>query len=122
MLTQENSLQTLALDLVTMMSEPFPITGTYNFSADQRTRVSFFVMNLELGAGETSSVITAQAEDSLGQVFPLTVEYFGAVPNFGWLKQVIVKLPDQIANSIEVRASLSVRGTTSNKVIVKVKP
>jgi len=122
LLTQENSLRALALDSVTMMSEPFPITGTYNFSADQRTRVSFFVMNLELGSGESSSVITAQAENSLGQLFPMPLEYFGAVPNFGWLKQVVVKLPDQIANSVEVRVSLSVRGTTGNKVIVKVKP
>jgi len=52
----------------------------------------------------------------------MPLEYFGAVPNFGWLKQVVVKLPDQIANSVEVRVSLSVRGTTGNKVIVKVKP
>jgi len=58
----------------------------------------------------------------LSQVYPLTVEYFGAVPNFGWLKQVVVKLPDQIANSVEVRVSLTVRGTVGNKVIVKVKP
>lgn len=56
------------------------------------------------------------------RVFPLTVEYFGEVPNFGWLKQVIVKLPDAIANSVEIRVSLKVRGTAGNKVIVKVKP
>jgi uncharacterized protein (TIGR03437 family) len=72
--------------------------------------------------GESSSVIEAQAEDQGGQIFPLTVEYFGPVPNFGWLKQVIVKLPDGIANSAEVRVSLKVRGTAGNKVIVKVKP
>jgi hypothetical protein len=122
LLTQEASLRALALDSVTWLSEPFSIIGSHNFSTDQRTRVSLFAANIELGANETSSVITAQAEDSLGQVFPLTVEYFGAVPNFGWLKQVIVKLPDEIANSIEVRVSLKVRGTAGNKVIVKVKP
>jgi hypothetical protein len=33
-----------------------------------------------------------------------------------------VKLPDQIADKVEVRVSLTVRGTASNKVIVKVKP
>jgi uncharacterized protein (TIGR03437 family) len=123
LLTQVNSLRGMALDSVTMVSEPFPITSAQNFSADQRSRVSLFVMNLDLGAGETSSAITAQAEDSLGQSFPLTVEYFGAVPNFVWLKQVIVKLPDQIANSVEVHVSLSVRGgAASNKVIISVKP
>jgi TolB protein len=122
LLTRENSLRALALDLVTLTSEPFGVANINNFSTDQRTRVSLFAVNVELGAGETSSVITAQAEDSVGQVFPLAVESFGAVPNFPWLKQVVVKLPDEIANSVEVRVSLKVRGTTGNKVIVKVKP
>jgi hypothetical protein len=120
LLTQESSLSALALDSVTMISEPFGITGTNNFSTDQRTRVSLFAVNVELGAGETSSVITAQAEDSVGQIFPLTIEYFGAVPNFGWLKQVVVKLPAEIAGSVEVRVSLKLRGTAGNKAIVKV--
>jgi hypothetical protein len=42
------------------------------------------------------------------------------VPNFGWLKQVVVKLPDEKANSVEVRVSLKLRGTAGNQVIVKV--
>jgi len=112
----------IALDSVTMIGEPFTISNPNNFSTDQRTRISLFAVNVELGPGETSSIITAQAEDSLGQVFPLTVEYFGAVPNFGWLKQLNVKLPDQIANRVEVRVSVTVRGTTSNNVIIKVAP
>ncbi len=105
-----------------MTTEPFGIFNIHNFSADQRTRVSLFAVNIELGPGETSSVIEAQAEDQGGHVFPLTVEFFGAVPNFGWLKQVIVKLPNEIANSDEVRVSLKVRGTAGNKVLLKVKP
>jgi len=75
-----------------------------------------------LGPGETASVIQAQAEDPGGQIFPLTVEYFGAVPNFSWLKQIIVKLPSEIANNSEIRISLKVRGTEENKVTVKLKP
>ena len=63
-----------------------------------------------------------EAEDANGQIFPMAVEFFGSVPNFGWLKQVIVKLPNEIANSGEIRISLKVRGTRGNKVIVKLKP
>src|SRR5215212_6544522 len=122
LLTQESSLSALALDSVTMITESFGITDTNNFSSDQRTRVSLFAANAELAAGETSSVVTAQAEDSVGQIFPLTIEYFGAVPNFGWLKQVVVKLPAEIANSVEVRVSLKVRGIAGNQVLLKVKP
>lgn len=122
LLTREDSQRALALDSVTWTTEPFAITNIHNLSSDQRSRVSLFAVNIDLAAGETSSVIEAQAEDSGGQVFPLTIEYFGPVPNFGWLKQVIVKLPNQIANSVEIRVSLKVRGTVGNTVIVKVKP
>jgi dipeptidyl aminopeptidase/acylaminoacyl peptidase len=122
LLGRDKPQRAIALDSVTTIAEAFTVSNRHNFSADQRTRISLFAVNLDLGAGETSSIIGAQAEDSLGEVFPLTVEYFGAVPNLPWLKQVVVKLPDEIANKIEVRISLKVRGATSNKVIVKVFP
>ena len=122
LLTQENSLRSLALDSVTQVAEPFGVTNIHNFSTDQRTRLSLFGVNVELGVNGTISDLTAQAENSAGTVFPLTVEFFGAVPNFPWLKQVVVRLPDEIANSVDVRVSLSVRGLAGNKVLVKVKP
>ena len=122
LLTQENSLSSLALDSVTLKSEPFGVANTVNFSTDQRTRLSLFVVNAEMVPGEPLSVITAQAENSAGTVFPLTVEHFGPVPNFDYFKQAVVKLPDEIANSNEVRVSIKVRGVASNKVNVKVKP
>jgi dipeptidyl aminopeptidase/acylaminoacyl peptidase len=122
LLTQENSLRALALDSVTQVAEPFGVSNLHNFSSDQRSRVSLFAVNIDLGPGEPTSVIEAQAENSLGQTFPLTIENFGAVPNFPWLKQIIVKLPDEIANSVEVSVSLKLRGTTGNKVIMKVQP
>jgi uncharacterized protein (TIGR03437 family) len=122
LLTQENSLRALALDSVTWTGEPFSIAGTHNFSTDQRTRVSLFVVNLELNQGEPISVITAQAEDPTGQIFPLTVEYFGAVPNFSWLKQVVVKLPIEIANNVDVKVTLKSHSTAGNTVMLKVKP
>jgi hypothetical protein len=121
-LTHGDSQRALALDSVMFVTEPFAITNIHNFSADQRTRIILFVVNVELGGGETSSVIEAQAEVSGGQTFPLTVESFGSVPNFGWLKQVVVKLPNEIANSDEVQVNLKVRGVAANKVTVKLKP
>ena len=121
LMTEENSLRSLALDSVTLVSEPFGVTNIHNFSSDQRTRISLFATNVELDPGESLSVITAQAETT-SVIFPLTVEAFRAVPNFTWLKQIVVKLPDEIAHSDEVRLSINVRGTASNKVLVKVKP
>jgi hypothetical protein len=122
LLTQDGSLRGLALDSVTTIGEPFGVFNPNNFSTDQHGRVALFASNIEIGPGENSSIITAQAEDSLGAIFPLTVEDFRSVPNFSWLKQIVVKLPDEIANKVEVRVSLKVRGIASNKVLVKVKP
>ena len=121
LLTQENSLDSLALDSVTWTSEPFGVTNPNNFSTDQHTRISLFTVNLDLPQGQLST-LQAQAGTATGQIFPLTVEYFGAVPNFSWLKQVVVKLPDEIASSNEVNVSLKTGLFTSNTVIVKLKP
>jgi len=112
----------IAVDSVTLVAEPFTITNTQNFSADQRSRISLFAVNVDLATGEPFSVIQAQAEDSVGNVFPLTIEFVGALPNLPWLKQIIVKLPDEIANKVEVRVSLKVRGLASNKLIIRVAP
>ena len=122
LLAHENSQRAVAVDSVTSMSEPFSITNLHNFSTDQRTRLSLFAVNVELGAGEATSVIEAEAEAPGGQIFPLTVEFFGPVPNFAWLKQVVVKLPNEVANSSEIRVRLKVRGTGGNQVIVKLQP
>ncbi len=123
LLTQENSLHSLALDSVTWMGEPFGVTNAHNFSTDQRTRISLFAVNLELPQGEPLTTIEVQAETATGQTFPLLVEYFGAVPNFSWLKQIVVKLPDELANSNEVNVSVKVGlFFASNKVILKVQP
>lgn len=122
LLTQHNSLRASALNSVTLVSEPFGVADNNNFSSDQHTRLSLFATGFELWPNEPSSVITAQAEDSLGQIYPLTIEHFGAVPNLAWLKQIVVKLPDAIANTTEVRVSITLRGVASNKVPVKINP
>ena len=122
LLTQENSLHSLALDSVTWASETFGVTNAHNFSNDQRTRISLFAVNLDLPQGSPLSDIQVQAETATGQTFPLTVEYFGAVPSFPWLKQIVVKLPDEIANSNEVSVTAKTGLFVSNQVTVKVKP
>ena len=77
-----------------------------------------FAAGLELMPGENISVVTAQAEDSAHRVYPLTVEYVGRVPNFDWLTQVNVRLPEGLAGAGDVLVSVFVRGAASNKVIV----
>jgi hypothetical protein len=116
LLTEEGTGRAIALDSVTWLRDPFPVVTTNNFSLDRRTRVSLFATHVNLMPFEDSSVITAQAEDSQNRVFPLTVEFVGKVPRFNWLTQLIIKLPDELMNVGEVRVSITVRGTSSNKV------
>jgi hypothetical protein len=80
LLTEANSNLAIALDSVTMFRDPFPLTTPFNFSGDGRTRVSFFALNLDLLPDETVSAVTARAEDSTLNVYPMTIEFVGSVP------------------------------------------
>lgn len=122
LLTYENSERAIALDSVTMVRDPFPIATTLNFSQDHRTRVMLFAVNANLLPGENASAITAQAEDSQRRIYPLVVEFAGRVPNFDWLTQINVKLPDELTNVGDVKISINLHGLTSNQVVISIKP
>ena len=122
LLLEENLNRGVALDSVNWVRDPFPVFTLYNFSADGRTRVLLFAMNVQLQPGENLSIVTAEAEDSQQTVYPLVVEYVGNVPNLTWLAQISVRLPDNIANAGNVLVSIKVRGLQSNKILVSIKP
>ena len=121
LLTDAATGRAVALDSVTLRREPFSLSTGQNFSLDQRTRILLFAVNAELRSGEGISAVTARIEDSQGNVFPLTVESVAKVPNFGWLSQVAVRLPDELKAEGEARISISLHGETSNKVLVGVR-
>src|SRR6185369_11839932 len=121
LLTEVTTNRAIAVDSVSLMRDPFPVLNLFNFSLDQRTRVALYATGLELMPGESISVVTAQAEDSAHNIHPLTVEYVGKVPNFDWLTQVIVRLPDGLAGAGDVLVSVSVRGAASNKVVIGIR-
>jgi hypothetical protein len=78
--------------------------------------VTLFAINADLMPGEDASVVTAQIEDVQNRVYPMTVEYIGKVPNFDWLTQIVVRLPDEVSFYGEVWwVSVSVRGVVSNR-------
>ena len=101
--------------------DPFNLLNTHNFSLDQRTRITLFVVGLDLLPGENNSVITAQAERAGHSPVPLVVEYVGKIPNFDSFTQVNLRLPNELANAGDVLVSLSLRGTASNKVVINVR-
>ncbi|MCU1264854.1 MAG: hypothetical protein JWM21_1172 [Acidobacteria bacterium] len=122
LVTEPQTTNLIALDSVNLTRDPFPIINRRNFSADQRTRVTLFVDNLNLLAGENAAAINVQAEDPAQHVYALPVEYFGKVPNYDWLTQVTVKLPDELTNAATVSLSITVRGSVSNKAVIRIVP
>lgn len=119
LLAEENSTVAIALDSATFTRDPFGLSTPHNFSPDGRTRIMLFAVNLKLGPGEGMAAVTARAEDSQQRIFQLPVEYVGTVPNFHWLTQINLKLPDELAETAEAWVSISLHGATSNKVRVR---
>ncbi len=120
LLTEWNSTRAIALDSVTHAREPFAVNSTRNFSADHRTRVMLFAANVNLAPGEPQTVLTAQAEDAQGKIYPLTVEHVSKFSGLERVTQVVVVLPIELANAGDVSVSLTLRGTTGNKALIKI--
>lgn len=119
--TEENTDHAIAFDSVTMLRDPFPLTNFLNFSSDSHTRVMLFAVNLELLPGEDSSAVTARAEDSQMNIYPLTVEYVGTVPGLSWLTEVVVALPGNLPSGQDVLVSVTWHVRTSNKARISIK-
>ena len=123
LLNQTSSSRGVVLDSIWHMPESFPVVTNQALYTDNRTRIVVFAIGLKLAAGETASAVTATAEDSVGTVRPLTVEFVGPVPNNNlWLTQVVLKLSDQIITAGDQKIRISLHGQSSNAVLVAVTP
>jgi uncharacterized protein (DUF1800 family) len=105
-----------------MRAEPFSLSSEGNFSPnDPRTRITLFVMNLDLLAGETENSVTAEAEDAAHVHYPLRVEYVGQVPNFQGIYMVVMRLNDSMTATLgDVLIRLNLHGMSSNRVRVAI--
>jgi uncharacterized protein (DUF1800 family) len=120
-LTEAASTRAVALDSFTRVRDPFPLsTNSFVTAADARTRVLFFVMNLDLLAGEGANALTCEAEDSAHRFYKFKVEDVRPVPGFGGLQQIIVRLSDDLGDAGDLLVRLSLHGMTSNRVRLSV--
>jgi choice-of-anchor B domain-containing protein len=120
LLTEWNSTRAVAVDSVTRTREPFSVNSNVNFSTDKRTRLMLFASNVSLAPGEPQTVLTAQAEDAQGRIYPLPVEYVDKFPDFERVTQVVVVLPAELAGAGDVSVSLNLRGTPGNKALIRI--
>ncbi|MCA1616733.1 MAG: DUF1800 domain-containing protein [Acidobacteria bacterium] len=81
-ITENNSTRAIAVDAVTKLRDPFSTTSPGFVGSDERTRVQFFVMNLELLAGEGANALSVDAQDGAGKLYDLKVEDVRPVPGF----------------------------------------
>jgi uncharacterized protein GlcG (DUF336 family) len=118
LISEATSTRAVAFESVTQKREPFPLTSTVQFSADNRTRIMLFAQSLNLQPGDTATSITAEAEDGSHRIYPLKVEYVGPVPDQEWVSSIIIRLNDDMGDVGDVLLKITYRGLASNRVRV----
>jgi hypothetical protein len=120
-ITDANSTRAIALESLSRLRDPFPVT-TVSFitGADTRTRVLFFVMNLDLLPGEGANALTADGEDSNHKLYKFKVEDVRPVPGFEGLQQVVIRLSDDIGDVGDILLRLNLHGVSSNRVRISI--
>ncbi|HYV00675.1 MAG TPA: SdrD B-like domain-containing protein [Pyrinomonadaceae bacterium] len=116
LISQPTSTRAIAIDSLSFASEPFALTSPYAATADRRTRVMLFAVNLRLQPGETLSSVTADAEDAAHQHYSLAVEYVGPVPQQEWLSAVVLRVNDNLGDVGDVLVRVSYNALASNRV------
>jgi len=120
LLLEENSQRAAALEVTSLLRDPFPLVRALNYGSDLRTRISLFALNLTLLPVENSSAVTVSAEDDTGFVHSLQVEFVGVAQGEPTLSQIVVRLPENVGNSTELKLKVTLRGQTSNVGIIRI--
>ena len=116
LISHSDSTRAIAFDSVTRRREPFTTTAEIKFGSDSATRIMLFAMNLQ--PNEAFDAITADAEDATHTLYPLTVEYVGAVPNNPWVSSVVIRIPENLPATGDVLVRIKYRDMESNRVRV----
>ena len=100
------------LNAVTYAAAPFLVETPENGGSDLRTRLAIYATGLR-----HASIVQAQAQDSSGTRYDLTVEFAGAAPGYFGLDQVNVVLPPELDGagvvSLVVTTGLAVGNTVT---------
>jgi Tol biopolymer transport system component len=121
LVTETNSDRAIALNATSFSAGPFRLTTPLNFSLDTRTRISFFVENLEFNSCQGLSVITVDAEDAQQNHFQLPLEAVLKLPGNNPFGQLIVRLPEGLSSG-DLLITISTQGQVSNKARISIQP
>lgn len=120
LLTEDNSLNVLAVDSVFLKRDPLPLTDENYFGSDKRTRITLLLIDLDLFTGETLSIVTAQGTDTSLVSRSLAVEDLRKVPGIPWMTQLTLRLPSDLPLPNQLSITVTVRGQTSNAAKLKI--
>jgi uncharacterized protein GlcG (DUF336 family) len=118
--SEPQSTRAIAVESVAKTREPFTAVARIPFASDNKTRIVLFAGNLVLASNEDSSAVTADAEDASHNIYSLTVEHVGPVPDQAWATAVVIKLHEDMGDLGDVLVRIRYRGVASNRVRVGV--
>ena len=107
----------IALNGTSLVAEPFSLTTEPNFSADQRTRIAFFVEDLRVY--QTFPTIVVDAVDVNQNHIQLPLEAV-AFYTFFPFQQIIVRLPENL-NTPLLFVTVSINGSATNTARIAIK-
>ena len=117
LISEADSTRAVAVESVTRLREPFARVARHSISsADRRTRIQLFVLNLERGADATG--ITADAEDGAHRIYPLAVEHVAVVPGQEWMHSITLRLHEEMGDIGDVLVRVRYGNAASNRVRV----
>jgi CSLREA domain-containing protein len=121
LLTEENTQQAIALDVVNHTRDPFSLLNPFNLGVDQRRRVSLFVWRLGLLPSDTTTSVSVVARDNEGRTYNLAVEALQPVDAVTDVTQVIVRLPDSVIGAPrDLFIKVTLRGPGTNEAFIKI--
>lgn len=120
LVSRPDSTRAIALDSVTFTKEPFPLDSLISWTADRRTRVLVFALNLQLQPGEEPSNLTADGEDATNRHYQLRVESVASVLDQQWLTAVSLRLSDDIGDVGDLLVRIGINSRSSNRVRIAI--
>src|SRR5215813_12944498 len=117
-----SSTRAVVLETVSLVGEPFSLSMETNFNpSDPRTRITLFGQDFDFLQGEGANALSADAQDGAGALYPLKVEYVGAVPSFPGVYMMVLRLNDSMTGNLgDVLVRLNLHGLASNRVRVAI--
>ncbi|HXQ71374.1 MAG TPA: heme-binding protein [Pyrinomonadaceae bacterium] len=113
LISHADSTRAIAFDSVARRREPFKTTAEISFGSDSATRIMLFAMNLP-----SNEILSADAEDADHNLYLLTVEHVGPVPNQPWASSIVIRLSPDLPEEGDVLVRIKYRDVVSNRVRV----